>query len=1361
MKIGRVIGDLATRMPLVGRRVQRLRQQLRNVHAAPSQGELVASLPVAAYLPSQAAPWPCPAGLAVAVVIPVYRGLAETRRCLDSVLAGRGEPVREIIVVDDCSPEPELSEWLVGLADAGVITLLRNATNLGFVASVNRGIAAAGRRDVVLLNADTEVPAGWLARLAGHASSSPRIGTVTPFSNNATICSWPAVGGGPLPPGRTVASMDAAFRAANSGRQVDLPTAVGYCMYIRRECLDAVGGFDEATFGRGYGEENDFCLRATAAGWRHVLACDTFVFHVGETSFGHDSPERARAWSLLTARYPDYAASVARHVEADPAASSRFTATAALFRQATEPTLLVITHALGGGTERHIRDLLSSIGSRANVLRLEPRPGGLALSVPALPGHPEATFQASRVDDLVAVLRSCGVARVHVHHWLGYEIQLRSLLDRLGVPFDVTIHDYFSLCPQINLLPTPASLFCGDPDAATCNSCIAGRPQHGATDITTWRTRHGWLLQEAERVICPSQDTHDRIARVWPHARLLVGPHEANTRSSWTVGCTPPQPGQPLRIGVIGVLARHKGLDALAAAVEASDPREFEFVVIGSCDPKLPKHLRRRVHETGPYEEADLPRLLAAAQLHVAWFPALWPETYSYTLSAAIAADLPIVAPTIGAFPERLADRPLTRLMQPTRDGPTLLTAFAGLRSQLVAAPGPAAAPRRIDPVAFYPDGYLAPLVGSDRQHAEHRTSLRREGLTSVLVVPDRFADGTVSPCGAIRLVQPFDAMAAAHADICVEVVDLEAVLTRDADAIVCQRHVTADLASLERLVDHCRDRGIKLIYDLDDDLVWIPPHHPEAARLGALSPVVLRLLLAADAVWVATPALARRLSTIRPDAEVVRNRHDDRIWRLQSRTDVMPHRSVRIVYMGTATHDEELEFLEPVAESLQRLFGRRVSFDIVGVASRELAGCFQRVIPDEGPASQTYQGFVDWFRHQRWDIAVSPLLDSPFNRCKSAIKLLDYAALGLPVVASQQDEYRTAFGEDHGVTLVENTVAAWVEALSRLITDAAVRERDGGRIVDHYRRHHVWSAHLQALHDTLRRAVSLPARPSLPPILEFGTDDVAPEAAAPRRLVAAAYLAGSGIEIGALHNPLPLPAAARARYVDRLDTKGLYEHYPELRGFPLVDIDIIDDGERLTSIPDASQDFVIANHFLEHCEDPLTTLENLLRVVRSGGAIYMAVPDKRFTFDRDRAITPLAHLLDDRRCGPHHSRSQHFREWVTLVEPHFGRYGPGTPEAVITARMAELMSQRYSIHFHCWTSREVREMLTCARDVLAIHFDIEFFAEHPAEKENIFVLRKRAAAVSAAIPVASHRAVGLSGKVNEEFLGMRKQAVA
>lgn len=261
----------------------------------------------------------------VDVVVPVYRGLEATRRCVESVLAARQATPFELVLIDDASPEPELSAWLDGLAARNGVSVLRNPRNLGFVATVNRGMALHAERDVVLLNSDTEVANDWLDRLRACVHSAPDIATATPFSNYATICSYPVFcANNPLPPGIGVAELDGVFRRVNTGRRIDLPTAVGFCMYIRRACLDRIGAFDAERFGRGYGEENDFSRRAAKAGWRNVLCADTFVFHAGGVSFGD---ERAvlgpAAAEVLAHLHPEYAGLVERFVAEDSPAALR------------------------------------------------------------------------------------------------------------------------------------------------------------------------------------------------------------------------------------------------------------------------------------------------------------------------------------------------------------------------------------------------------------------------------------------------------------------------------------------------------------------------------------------------------------------------------------------------------------------------------------------------------------------------------------------------------------------------------------------------------------------------------------------------------------------------------------------------------------------------------------------------------------------------------------------------------------------------------------------------------------------------------------------------------------------------------
>jgi GT2 family glycosyltransferase len=259
------------------------------------------------------------------IVIPVYGGARETRRCIESVLATASAGSAEIVVVNDASPEAALVAYVQQLAADHRITLLANERNLGFVQSVNRGMALHDDRDVVLLNSDTEVANDWLERLRAAAHRADDIATATPFSNNATICTYPFEGwGGPVPGTLGLAELDRLFARTNTALALDIPTAVGFCMYIRRQPLRALGAFDAGRFGRGYGEENDFCMRALKAGWRHVLAADVFVFHEGAVSFSGSRFELMRtATEALVAAHPDYPGRVHEFIVADPAAPLR------------------------------------------------------------------------------------------------------------------------------------------------------------------------------------------------------------------------------------------------------------------------------------------------------------------------------------------------------------------------------------------------------------------------------------------------------------------------------------------------------------------------------------------------------------------------------------------------------------------------------------------------------------------------------------------------------------------------------------------------------------------------------------------------------------------------------------------------------------------------------------------------------------------------------------------------------------------------------------------------------------------------------------------------------------------------------
>lgn len=612
--------------------------------------------------------------LPVDIVIPIYRNLAVTRACLESVLASALPADTRVILIDDASPEPELSAWCLEQAQHPRVELLVNAHNAGFVVSVNRGMAACAGRDVILLNSDTRVANNWVQRLQSTAYAVERVATVTPFSNNASICSYPDLAGtNSLPDGMTLAEMDAIAAEANAGRWAEIPTAVGFCMYIRRACLDLVGAFDEQAFGRGYGEENEFCLRASAAGWSHRLAADVFVFHEGSVSFGderHALMQSAR--TQLAERYPDYASRVQNFIQRDPLAPLRDAITLALvsralnvFAESPLPRLLFISHAWGGGVEQHLQDLLGLLTGKACVLILRGQSKGrVQVELAGLPqGFPMPTLPVwtlggfdENTDRWREALGALGFSRIHLHHVHGWSPRLLDLVMNLALPLDITLHDYFSVAPRYHLSPLGDSA----PIYEAHSDHADGWPQN----VEGWRALFAPLMQRAERIIAPSRDVAARVGSVYPSVEPLVQPHP-----EWPMVFP-----RVIKIALLGGLSAPKGLDLVLRVVARSCERQlpFCFRLLGHSAHPLPDGITA----TGSYAPEELGLLIKAERPDLIWLPSLVHETFGYTLSVALASGIPLLATDVGAFPERIKDFPQARCLPVTSSEDEWLAAF-------------------------------------------------------------------------------------------------------------------------------------------------------------------------------------------------------------------------------------------------------------------------------------------------------------------------------------------------------------------------------------------------------------------------------------------------------------------------------------------------------------------------------------------------------------------------------------------------------------------------------------------------------------------------------------------------------------
>ncbi len=331
----------------------------------------------------------------------------------------------------------------------------------------------------------------------------------------------------------------------------------------------------------------------------------------------------------------------------------------------------------------------------------------------------------------------------------------------------------------------------------------------------------------------------------------------------------------------------------------------------------------------------------------------------------------------------------------------------------------------------FYADRYLV------TNSKKNPVAARRGRKPVIAILPERLGVGLLSPCAYIRLLQPLD-HPAIGGGFSLVMTDAESVLDCQADIIVTQRYGVPNVAAADALAAHARRTGASLVYDLDDDLLNIPQAHPDAAELRPKGRVVRRMLDHADIVWVSTPGLAARLAPIRPDAVVIENRLDERIWTHSPTATPFQDDPIRILCMGTNTHDRDFAMLQPALVRLKEEYGDRVVIDVLGMTSRnDLPAGLNRIGPPPH-AGQSYPGFVNWLTSVQpaWHVGLAPLVDGPFNRCKSPIKAMDYAAMGLFVLASDTPVYQGSIADGSAGQLVPNDPRAWYIALEWLLRD-------------------------------------------------------------------------------------------------------------------------------------------------------------------------------------------------------------------------------------------------------------------------------------------------------------------------------------
>ena len=1003
-------------------------------------------------------PTSAPMADVVTVVIPVHDSPGEVRRCLDTVLRNTTSPA-QLVVIDDASTLEETRGLLAAYGELPNVTVLRNDENLGFTRSVNRGLEACDT-DVVILNSDTEVPPRWLHSLRFAAYSAADVATATAVSDDAGAFAVPIIGERNDVPASL--GVDAAGRAmARAARWVlpETPTGNGFCMYIRRAMLDDVGMLDAEAFPVGYGEENDLCMRAGRAGWRHVVADAVFVRHAKGSSFGEERRQQliATGRKVVDERYPEYTERVRAFVGSDAMDRVRDNARAALWDRSrtTTPTggprLLYVLHEGRGGTPATSLDLGVELADRYDSMLLTSDTRTLRLRVITQDGaelveehHLERPieFADHRRDDVRALLADIlvrhAVELVHIRHVVKSTLDIFDVARDLDIPYVVSFHDYYLSCPTVHLLDDQ-DRFCGavcTPGDGGCRipmGWIADTAPHlKHSGVNDWRELVRPRLEAAAALITTSPAARDIYLRSYPTldpARFKVIEHGRDLDHD-PVGWFPPEPGEAIRLLVPGNLDVHKGSVLLRRMLEADTGGRIEIHQLGQLDDD--SELLGVAH--GAYERDEFVDRVREIQPHLIGILATWAETYNHTLSEAWMTGVPVVATDIGALGERIRahgggflvphddpDEALRRILG-MADDPDALRAVTALEDDAVRS------------VASMGDDYDAVYRAAI---AERRTFGGDPPLRIGLVAlgQRREAPGSVH----VRSLRPLS-HPAIHGDLATHLVTV--------DDLVDGR-VTVDLAMVQRtavpqdrvddLLRVLDERGLPLVVEVDD-LLFDPELLPDGDEDWDQHVHALRALLkAADLVTVSTATVAEAARNLNDAVEIVANHLDERLWFADLEApDVSedPDAPVRLFYMGSKTHDADLESIRPILEGLRERLDRPVELDVVGGTTGH-ADWFHRIQVPRGNAN--YPEFARWLATVApgHAVALAPLVDTPFTRAKSDLKWLEYTALGLPGVYSDVPAYGSVRDDVTGLVVADDPVE-WIEAVARLIEDPA-----------------------------------------------------------------------------------------------------------------------------------------------------------------------------------------------------------------------------------------------------------------------------------------------------------------------------------
>nr|WP_314582325.1 glycosyltransferase [uncultured Pseudomonas sp.] len=614
----------------------------------------------------------------ITIIIPIYNAASQLQECIESVIryTNLSTKVRSVILSDDASPDPEIRKILDLYSKRNKFTVISHDQNVGYTENINQAIAQTNDTDIVLLNSDTRVTPNWLEMMQRAVLQSSFIGTGSAVSDNAGAFS--------VPNRNTTNVLPTWFTEEEYGRLIThtstfqhsrLPTTSGFCMYIKRAVIDSIGLFDSLNFPRGYGEENDFCMRAGHVGWEHILVDNVIVYHERSASFKDAKASLiAKANSLIPAMYPEYNEAVAQaFVKNNELSKRRFDITynRIRYQKSPRPRVAYVIGVESGGTPQTNMDLMSTIQHDyepylllcttthikiykiygTERIELE----SINLKYPVTPiTHDSPSYKVEIAD----ILQRYAFEIVHIRHIGRHGISLISIAKSLDIKVIFSLHDFYTLCPNVKLLDAENN-FCGgtctsggaDCNVELWNSSLT--PRLKDSWVHSWRNVFQHLLAKCDALVTTSPYARGLVKSIYdidsvrfdviPHARDFSEFDESATIGTLNITET-------IKVFIPGHIVPAKGLELIKAVKKIDTKNQIEFHFAGILKEDLSEY--GTYH--GPYKREEFSKLVKKISPHIGGVFSIWPETYSHTLTELWSCGLPVLTSKYGATGERL-----------------------------------------------------------------------------------------------------------------------------------------------------------------------------------------------------------------------------------------------------------------------------------------------------------------------------------------------------------------------------------------------------------------------------------------------------------------------------------------------------------------------------------------------------------------------------------------------------------------------------------------------------------------------------------------------------------------------------------